>query len=169
MATQALLRLTEAFPDGVPALCPVRHLRITDLEFVQTRDERESLEATMDCYNCSRCPQFREHVSRRNSLDNESASFSLRVCVFLQFRVAQKRTELWEKQSDLKFMLSEESLQMLPEYNQRIEVCTHKHCVSVTQYMYMPVHIAYSHCLESKLKQCLCKFSHIMVTQCIYM
>ena len=63
MATQGLLRLTEAFPDGVPALRPVRELRITDMEFVQIRDEREKLESTMDCYTCCHCPQFEAHVS----------------------------------------------------------------------------------------------------------
>ena len=36
--------------------------------------------------------------------------------------MAWKRAELHEKCSSLKFMLSEESLQLLPEYNQRIEV-----------------------------------------------
>ena len=63
VATQALLRLTEAFPSGVPALCPVRQLRVTDMEFVQMRDERERLESTMDCYTCVRCPEFESHVS----------------------------------------------------------------------------------------------------------
>ena len=63
MATQALLRLTEAFPRGVPALCPVRQLRVTDMGFVQMRDERERLESTMECYTCIRCPEFDSHVS----------------------------------------------------------------------------------------------------------
>ena len=36
--------------------------------------------------------------------------------------MARKRAELHEKCSSLKFMLFEESLQLLPEYNQRIEV-----------------------------------------------
>ena len=70
--TQALLRLTEAFPSGVPALCPVRQLRVSDMEFVQMRDERESLESTMDCYTCTRCPEFQSHVSTSS-------------CVFLLF------------------------------------------------------------------------------------
>ena len=63
MATQALLRLTEAFPQGVPALSPVKHLRITDMEFVEMRDEREKLESTMEFYTCKRCPDFEAHVS----------------------------------------------------------------------------------------------------------
>ena len=40
----------------------------------------------------------------------------------VQFGMARKKAELHKKQSNLKFMLSEESLQLLPEYNQRIEV-----------------------------------------------
>ena len=63
-ATQSLLRLTEAFPAGLPALCPVRQLRVTDMGFVQLRDERERLESTMDCYTCVRCPDFEAHVSQ---------------------------------------------------------------------------------------------------------
>ena len=63
MATQALLRLTEAFPNGVPWLNAVKHLRITDMEFVQMRDETEKLESTMDFYTCKRCPEFEAHVS----------------------------------------------------------------------------------------------------------
>ena len=63
MAAQSLLRLTEAFPSGVPALSPVKHLRITDMEFVEMSDERGKLEATMDCYNCTHCPEFKAHVS----------------------------------------------------------------------------------------------------------
>ena len=45
----------------------------------------------------------------------------------LQFQTARKRAELRERCSNLKFMLSEESLQLLPEYNQRIEVHAHYH------------------------------------------
>lgn len=63
MATQAVLRLTEAFPDGVPSLDPVKQLHITDMEFVQMRDEREKLESTMNSYTCTRCPDFEAHVS----------------------------------------------------------------------------------------------------------
>ena len=40
----------------------------------------------------------------------------------VQFGMARKKAELHKKQGNLKFMLSEESLQLLPEYNQRIEV-----------------------------------------------
>ena len=67
MATQALLRLTEAFPQGVAALSPVKHLRITDMEFVEMRDEREKLESMMDFYTCKRCPEFEAHVSTYES------------------------------------------------------------------------------------------------------
>lgn len=63
MAAQALLRLTEAFPDGIPSLDPVKHLHITDMEFVQMRDEREKLESTMNSYTCTRCLDFEAHVS----------------------------------------------------------------------------------------------------------
>ena len=41
---------------------------------------------------------------------------------FLQFDVARRKAELQEKLTSLKFMLSEASLQLLPEYKQRIQV-----------------------------------------------
>lgn len=41
---------------------------------------------------------------------------------FLQFDVARRKAELQEKLTSLKYMLSEASLQLLPEYKQRIQV-----------------------------------------------
>ena len=79
MATQTLLRLTEAFPTGIAPLEPVKHLRITDMEFVQTRDEREKLESTMDYFSCKRCPQFEEHVSYLS--DFISRSFAIVIII----------------------------------------------------------------------------------------
>ena len=40
----------------------------------------------------------------------------------MQFEAARQKAELKEKLSNLKFMLSEASLQLLPEYRQRMEV-----------------------------------------------
>ena len=40
----------------------------------------------------------------------------------MQFDIARKKAELQEKLISLKFMLSEASLQLLPEYRQRIQV-----------------------------------------------
>ena len=39
----------------------------------------------------------------------------------MKFEVARQKAELQEKLSNLKFMLSEASLQLLPEYRQRME------------------------------------------------
>ena len=41
---------------------------------------------------------------------------------FVQFDVARRKAELQDKLTSLKFMLSEASLQLLPEYKQRIQV-----------------------------------------------
>ena len=41
---------------------------------------------------------------------------------FLQFDVARRKAELQDKLTSLKYMLSEASLQLLPEYKQRIQV-----------------------------------------------
>lgn len=42
----------------------------------------------------------------------------------MQFDLARKKAELQEKLRSLKFSLSEASLQLLPEYRQRIQVGT---------------------------------------------
>ena len=39
----------------------------------------------------------------------------------MQFEAARQKAELKEKLTNLKFMLSEASLQLLPEYRQRME------------------------------------------------
>ena len=44
-----------------------------------------------------------------------------------QFHVARKKAELQERLSSLRFMLSEASLQLLPEYKQRIQVWESRH------------------------------------------
>ena len=67
IATQTLLRLTEAFPGGVPYLDPVRDLKLSNMEFVEMREEREQFEATLQHYSCKRCPEFEKHVRAKGT------------------------------------------------------------------------------------------------------
>lgn len=62
-AVQGLLRIVEAFPSGVPTLDPVADFKLTNMEFVERKMEKQQFEQTMVHYTCIRCPQFKEHVS----------------------------------------------------------------------------------------------------------
>lgn len=101
-AAQELLRLVELHPLAPPILHPIHDLRVSSMEFVEMKEERDQFRATLEHYTCTRCPEFDEH-----------------------FEAARQKAELKEKLSNLKFMLSEASLQLLPEYRQRMEVLHH--------------------------------------------
>ncbi|XP_071485976.1 superkiller complex protein 2-like [Diadema antillarum] len=99
LATQELLRLTEANPDGIPTLDPVRDLSIRDLELVDKFTERNHVEKTLDTFNCIRCFNFQQHYAQ--------------TC---------HKMKIMEDLAHYKFLLSDRSLQLLPEYHQRIKV-----------------------------------------------
>ena len=58
-AVQELSHLTETYCNG----CPVRDLKIKDLEYIQMSDEKKILESVIGTYDCIQCPQFKKHVS----------------------------------------------------------------------------------------------------------
>ena len=64
LATQELLRLTEANPDGLPTLDPVKDLKLRNLDMVDKFEERSLVENTVDKFNCIHCFNFKQHVSR---------------------------------------------------------------------------------------------------------
>ena len=61
-ASQELLRLTEANPDGLPGLDPVRDLHLRDIELVEKFRALDLLRGKFDTFNCVNCPRFTEHV-----------------------------------------------------------------------------------------------------------
>ena len=63
MAEQELLRLSEANPEGLSAMDPVKDFNIRDLDMVTTIARKQSLEERMASYACLQCPKFEEHVS----------------------------------------------------------------------------------------------------------
>ena len=63
-ATQALLMLVESHPEGLIPMNPVRNLRVTSMDFVEMREEREQFEGTLQHYSCTHCPEFTDHVSK---------------------------------------------------------------------------------------------------------
>ncbi|EDO38196.1 predicted protein [Nematostella vectensis] len=98
-AEQELLRLTEANPEGIETMDPVKDFNIRDLDMVDAITRQRSLQEIMRTFTCINCPNFYEHFS-------------------------QVRDEMVLRQNldHLKFLLSDQSLQLLPEYHQRIEV-----------------------------------------------
>lgn len=62
IATQELLRLTEANQEGLPGLDPVKDLHIRDVELVEQFRSLKMLEESLAKYQCLNCPRFSEHV-----------------------------------------------------------------------------------------------------------
>eukprot|EP00731_Ephydatia_muelleri_P024167 Em0016g438a len=97
--THALLKMVDSGPSRLSFLDPVNDLRISNLEFVEMKQELDKLEGTMQHYGCTICPQFTEH-----------------------FAIAKEKSELHHQRQQLMFLSSEESLLLIPEYRQRVEV-----------------------------------------------
>ncbi|XP_016847296.2 superkiller complex protein 2 isoform X1 [Anolis carolinensis] len=98
-ATQELLRLAEGDPEGLPFLDPINDLQLKDLEVVESVIKTRHLEEILLGFQCVHSPRF--HVE------------------FVRFRERQRVLEELEK---LRFLLSDQSLLLLPEYHQRVEV-----------------------------------------------
>lgn len=63
LATQELLRLVEANPNGLPAVDPVKDLHIQDLDLVENFRRMKFLEESLPLYKCIHDPSFGENVS----------------------------------------------------------------------------------------------------------
>ncbi|XP_078343350.1 superkiller complex protein 2-like [Oculina patagonica] len=98
-AEQELLRLSEANPEGLGTMDPVKDFNIRDLDMVTTIARKQSLEERMASYACLNCPKFTEH-----------------------FKSVANQMKLREHVTTLRFLLSDESLQHREELQQRIEV-----------------------------------------------
>ncbi|XP_045196087.2 SKI2 subunit of superkiller complex protein-like [Mercenaria mercenaria] len=98
-ATQELLRMTEANSNGLPGLDPIKDLHLRDIELVEKFRSLELMKDKFLSYNCVNCPRFTEHFSQISS-----------------------NMKLKEDYRRLQFLLSDASLTLLPEYQQRVEV-----------------------------------------------
>ncbi|BFZ20866.1 hypothetical protein BsWGS_23905 [Bradybaena similaris] len=98
-ATQELLRLSEANPSGLPGLHPINDLKLRDIGLVEDFRALQFLDESFASFNCTRCPKFQEHFSEH-----------------------QRNMTLKNEYRRLQFLLSDESLALLPEYTQRVEV-----------------------------------------------
>uniref|UniRef100_A0A8C5N3B0 SKI2 homolog, superkiller viralicidic activity 2-like n=1 Tax=Gouania willdenowi TaxID=441366 RepID=A0A8C5N3B0_GOUWI len=98
-ATQELLRLAEANPGGIATLDPVNDLQLKSLDVVEGTMRLRALHDSLKEFNCVHSPTFAE-----------------------QFARIQERMSLQEELDRLLFLVSDQSLTLLPEYHQRIKV-----------------------------------------------
>ncbi|XP_076864533.1 superkiller complex protein 2 [Brachyhypopomus gauderio] len=98
-ATQELLRLAEANPDGVATLDPVNDLHLKGVDVVEAVMRQRVLQESLKDFHCSHSPTFTE-----------------------QFTRVQERMAVQEELDRLLFLVSDQSLTLLPEYHQRIKV-----------------------------------------------
>uniref|UniRef100_A0A7N8X065 SKI2 subunit of superkiller complex n=1 Tax=Mastacembelus armatus TaxID=205130 RepID=A0A7N8X065_9TELE len=99
MATQELLRLAEANPDGIATLDPVNDLQLNSIDVVEDSMRLHVLRNSLRDFNCIHSPTFAEQV-----------------CVLCE------RMTVQEELDRLLFLMSDQSLSLLPEYHQRIKV-----------------------------------------------
>lgn len=99
MATQELLRLAEANPGGLASLDPVNDLQLKSIDVVQASMRLRVLQEALRDFTCIHSPRFPE-----------------------QFAQVKERMSMQEELNRLQFLVSDQSLLLLPEYHQRIQV-----------------------------------------------
>ncbi|XP_057289644.1 SKI2 subunit of superkiller complex protein-like [Hydractinia symbiolongicarpus] len=99
MAGQDLLNLAQEFQTSIPLINPVKDLNLNNIDFIENLKRLEKLESNMLTYSCLECTSFSEH-----------------------FNLMRANMKVREDVSQLELRLSDESLELIEEYNQRIEV-----------------------------------------------
>ncbi|XP_067416357.1 superkiller complex protein 2 [Emydura macquarii macquarii] len=98
-AAQELLRLAEGGAGGLPRLDPVGTLQLKELEVVEGAVRLRRLEEALPGFQCVHSPRFPQQYLR-----------------------LAERLRLRAELDHLRFLLSDQSLLLLPEYQQRVEV-----------------------------------------------
>ncbi|XP_066215877.1 superkiller complex protein 2 [Saccopteryx leptura] len=98
-AVQELLRLAQAHPAGPPALDPVNDLQLKDVSVVEGGLRARKLEELIGGAQCVHSPRF--------------------PAQYLRLR---ERLQVQKEMERLRFLLSDQSLLLLPEYHQRVQV-----------------------------------------------
>ncbi|XP_026955182.1 superkiller complex protein 2 isoform X3 [Sagmatias obliquidens] len=98
-AVQELLRLAQAHPAGPPTLDPVNDLQLKDVSVVEAGLRVRKLEELIRGAQCVHSPRFPT-----------------------QYLKLRERMQIQEEMERLRFLLSDQSLLLLPEYHQRVEV-----------------------------------------------
>lgn len=98
-AVQELLRLAQAYPAGPPTLDPVNDLQLKDVSVVEGGLRARKLEELIRGTQCVHSPRFPA-----------------------QYLKLRERMQIQKEMERLRFLLSDQSLLLLPEYHQRVEV-----------------------------------------------
>ncbi|XP_073080701.1 superkiller complex protein 2 isoform X5 [Manis javanica] len=98
-AVQELLRLAQAYPAGPPTLDPVNDLQLKDVSVVEAGLRVRKLEELIRGVQCVHSPRFPA-----------------------QYQKLREWMHIQKEMERLHFLLSDQSLLLLPEYHQRVEV-----------------------------------------------
>uniref|UniRef100_UPI00398EBB74 superkiller complex protein 2-like n=1 Tax=Pristiophorus japonicus TaxID=55135 RepID=UPI00398EBB74 len=96
-ATQELLRLAESNPGGIAGLDPINDLQLKDLDLVDGYTRARRLEDSLSSFTCVYSPKFSTEYARMH-----------------------KRMMIKDERERLRFLVSDQSLMLLPEYEQRV-------------------------------------------------
>ncbi|KAF2073048.1 hypothetical protein CYY_005631 [Polysphondylium violaceum] len=98
---QQLVRLIQEdpLPLGPKALDPVNKLKLKDINFVQAYNRLEKIEKLIPQSKCHTCPKLGEH-----------------------FSLIEHKQELKSKITDFKFTSSDENLQLMPNFQTRLDI-----------------------------------------------
>ncbi|KAB0400292.1 hypothetical protein E2I00_011753 [Balaenoptera physalus] len=104
-AVQELLRLAQAHPAGPPTLDPVNDLQLKDVSVVEAGLRVRKLEELIRGAQCVHSPRFPA-----------------------QYLKLRERMQIQKEMERLRFLLSDQSLLLLPEYHQRVELAGRVAC-----------------------------------------
>ncbi|PVD21624.1 hypothetical protein C0Q70_17423 [Pomacea canaliculata] len=134
VATQELVRLAEENPQGLNGLDPVKDLHIRDIDLVEQFRSLKFMQDNFADFQCVNCPKFEEH-----------------------FRQLDSNMKLKDEYQHLQFLLSDQSLMLLPEYQQRMEVLRRLHYLDNSKAVQMKGRVA-----------CEISTQELMVTELIF-
>ncbi|XP_075042652.1 superkiller complex protein 2 [Mixophyes fleayi] len=97
--TQELSRLADLPPGSLSSLCPINDLQLKEIDVVEAVSRIKRLEGALRGFNCPKSPRFTSQYLR-----------------------LEKRSHVLDELERLRFLTSEQSLSLLPEYEQRINV-----------------------------------------------
>ncbi|XP_018411358.1 PREDICTED: helicase SKI2W [Nanorana parkeri] len=97
--TQELSRLADLPPGSLTSLCPINDLQLKDLELVESVSRMRRLEGAVRGFSSPNSPRFTSQYLR-----------------------LEHRSQVLDELDRLRFLTSDQSLSLLPEYQQRINV-----------------------------------------------
>lgn len=90
--------------------------RVKDLQVRELLNERQTQLAIIQSCECLKCPQFLKHVSVPKIGSRPTRANSV------QFEMQHDEWQVKENISQLKQLMSDQNLQLLPDYEQRVQV-----------------------------------------------